>query len=154
MSTRAEVEASIREQYELARAGELVDHIAKEIMIKHATERVMSGEIAAFEKRGDWISVTFSKPKHFRNHAENEPIKNMRAKLQVASVTPCGDGEIVKFHAVAKNEGYPESGADEDNTYAKFSPSADLTINIQNPALVGKHVPGQKFYVDFTPAAA
>lgn len=59
---RADAEARIREQYERARAGELVDHIAKEIMIKHATERVMSGEIAAFEKRGDWISCTFTKP--------------------------------------------------------------------------------------------
>ena len=61
-ANRAKVEASIREQYEHARAGELVDHIAKEIMIKHATERVLGGEIAAFEKRGDWISCTFTRP--------------------------------------------------------------------------------------------
>lgn len=61
-ANRAEVEASIRAQYERARAGELVDHIAKEIMIKHATERVLGGESAAFEKRGDWISCTFTKP--------------------------------------------------------------------------------------------
>lgn len=78
----------------------------------------------------------------------------MRAKLKVGSVESCGEGEIVRFHAVAKNEGYPSDGSDENNTYAKFSPSADMTINIQNPALVGKHQVGEEFYVDFTPAKA
>jgi hypothetical protein len=76
----------------------------------------------------------------------------MRAKLQVASVTPCGEGETVRFHAVAKSTAYPADGSDEDNTFARFSPSASLEINIQNPALVGKHKVGEKYYVDFTPA--
>ena len=76
----------------------------------------------------------------------------MRAKLHVSLVTPCGDGEILKFHAVCKSDGYPADGSDEDNSYAKFSPSAELTINVQNPALKGQFKPGQKFYVDFTAA--
>ena len=76
----------------------------------------------------------------------------MRAKLQVSLVTPCGDGEILKFHAVCKSDGYPADGSDEDNSYAKFSPSAELTINVQNPVLKGQFKPGQKFYVDFTEA--
>ena len=57
-----------------------------------------------------------------------------------------------KFHAVCKSDGYPADGSDEDNSYAKFSPSAELTINVQNPALKGQFKPGQKFYVDFTAA--
>jgi hypothetical protein len=76
----------------------------------------------------------------------------MRAKLQIASVTKHAHGvETLKFHAVAKTP-YPDDGSDEDNTYAKFSPSASLEITVANPALLGKFEPGQKFYVDFTPA--
>ncbi|MBA4344397.1 MAG: hypothetical protein C0423_19835 [Methylibium sp.] len=77
----------------------------------------------------------------------------MRAKFQVASVESFGTSEKVNFSAVCKSGGYPEDGSDEDNTYAKFSPSASCSIHIANPALLGKFEPGQKFYVDFTPAA-
>ncbi len=78
----------------------------------------------------------------------------MRAKLQVSTVTQHSGGETVKFHAVAKNGQYPDDGSDEDNTFAKFSPSADFEIYIANPALFGKFKPGQKFYADFTEAQA
>ena len=53
--------------------------------------------------------------------------------------------------AVAASK-YPEDGSDEDNIFAKFPPGANLSINIVNPALWGKFVEGQKYYVDFTPA--
>lgn len=87
----------------------------------------------------------------------------MRAKMRVASVTegvlPAGAGEPSKynetltFQAVAKSDGYPADGNDEDNTFAKWSPSATLTIDVRNPALWGRFAPGDTFYVDFTPAA-
>lgn len=83
----------------------------------------------------------------------------MRAKLQVGSVFPHrnADGdtqsETMYFHGVAKSGAYPADGSDEDNTFAKWSPSVNLQIQITNPALFGKFEPGQKFYVDFTPAA-
>lgn len=57
------------------------------------------------------------------------------------------------MHAVCATK-YEGDGADEDNTYARYSPSANLTINIANPELFGKFEVGQKFYVDFTPAPA
>jgi hypothetical protein len=76
----------------------------------------------------------------------------MRAKMKCSSVEPSGDGEILRFHAVAKSDGYPADGADENNSYARWSPSADLSINVQNPALKGKIKSGDSFYVDFTPA--
>lgn len=76
----------------------------------------------------------------------------MRAKFQVTSIERFAGGEKVKFNAVGKSEGYPEGGNDEDNTYAKYSPSAACEIYIANPALHGKFEPGDKFYVDFTPA--
>lgn len=77
----------------------------------------------------------------------------MRAKLAVVGVRKNTDGsEILSFCGVSKCDGYPEDGSDEDNTYAKFSPCVSLEITIQNPALYGKFVAGQKFYVDFTTA--
>ncbi len=83
----------------------------------------------------------------------------MRAKLRVGSVFPYRNpetgetiSETVTFHGVAKNGAYPADGSDEDNTFAKFSPSANLQILIANPALFGAHEVGDTFYVDFTPA--
>lgn len=82
----------------------------------------------------------------------------MRAKLQVGFVQEHfygtdkeKSGETLNMHAVAASK-YPEDGSDEDNTFAKYSPSADLKIYIANPALFGKFEVGQKFYVDFTEA--
>lgn len=81
----------------------------------------------------------------------------MRAKLVVCGVVPStynGEttNEVLSMRAVAKNDAYPADGMDEDNTFAKFSPTANFEINIANPALFGKFEVGQKFYVDFTPA--
>jgi hypothetical protein len=82
----------------------------------------------------------------------------MRAKLQIGFVQqhfygPDGakSGETLNMHAVAASK-YPEDGSDEDNTYAKFSPGANLSINIANPALFCQFEVCQKYYVDFTPA--
>ena len=82
----------------------------------------------------------------------------MRAKLQVGFVQEHFYGpdktksqETLTMHAVCASK-YPEDGSDEDNTYAKFSPGANLSINIANPALFGQFKVGDKFYVDFTPA--
>jgi hypothetical protein len=83
----------------------------------------------------------------------------MRAKFQVGFVLPHFYGpdgaksqETLTMHAVCAKS-YPPDGSDEDNTFAKFSPGANLSINIANPDLFGKFTVGDKFYVDFTPAA-
>lgn len=77
----------------------------------------------------------------------------MRAKLQIANVTKHeGGNETIRLNAVAAKSYAETDGLDEDNTYAKYSPSASLEIMIANPALHGKFEPGQRFYVDFTPA--
>jgi len=82
----------------------------------------------------------------------------MRAKLKVGSVFPhrnpeTGEtaSETVSFYAVSKPS-YADSELDEDNTFARMSPSANLQICIANPALFGQLQPGQTFYVDFTSA--
>lgn len=85
-------------------------------------------------------------------------MSKMRAKMQVGFVQEHNnepDGaksyETLSMHAVAASK-YPEDGSDEDNTYAKWSPGANLTINIANPALFDKFKIGEKYYVDFTKA--
>lgn len=82
----------------------------------------------------------------------------MRAKVRVSGVFPMqgSDGNIsserLMFSGVAKSGGYPADGNDEDNTFAKFSPSVSMDFIVANPALFGQFKPGDTFYVDFTPA--
>lgn len=78
----------------------------------------------------------------------------MRAKMKIHSVEKHGaDSETLHLGAVCKNDGYPEDGSDENNTFARWTPSAGLSMTINNPALIGKFSPGQEFYLDFTEAA-
>lgn len=79
----------------------------------------------------------------------------MRAKMQITKIEQhLGGMETLHLTAVARSSAYPPDGSDEDNTYARFSPSGGLTLTIANPALLGQFKPGQKFYLDFTEAAA
>lgn len=73
----------------------------------------------------------------------------MRAKMQVSKVERFQGQDRITCNAVAAKS-YPADGSDEDNTYAKFSPSGELSLSIANPVLLGKIEPGQKFYLDFT----
>lgn len=79
----------------------------------------------------------------------------MRAKMRVNAVLS-GDGyETLEFSAVAKSDApYPADGSDENNSFARWTPSAQLKMTVQNPALFGKFKAGDTFYVDFSPAAA
>lgn len=71
----------------------------------------------------------------------------MRAKLYIESITQTSHGETLELHAVT-------NGTAEDNTFSKYTPSANIKMTITNPELIGKFKPGQKLYVDFTPAAS
>lgn len=76
----------------------------------------------------------------------------MRAKMKVSRVELMGSSETIHAAPVGRSGSYPADGSDEDNTFAKFSPSGSLSLQIANPALLGKIKPGDTFYVDFTPA--
>jgi hypothetical protein len=81
-------------------------------------------------------------------------MSNMRAKMVLNHIDKYpkeGEAtqETLSFNAVAASQ-YPADGSDEDNTYAKFSPSASLNITVCNPVLLGKFSVGEKYYVDFT----
>lgn len=81
----------------------------------------------------------------------------MRAKMRITSITQYPEGapaptqETLNFHAVAKDGPYPSDGSDEDNSYAKFSPSGALQLTVANPKLIGAYAVGNTFYVDFVP---
>lgn len=77
---------------------------------------------------------------------------NMRAKFRVASVSLFEGGEIIRFDAVGPSGAYPADGADENNTFAKFTPNATLQLTVMNPALLGQYQVGQTHYADFSPA--
>lgn len=78
----------------------------------------------------------------------------MRAKMKVLSVEATEYGETIKAAPVttpvAGKPDYGPNGESEDNTFARFTPSGSLSLTVNNPDLIGKIKPGQKFYVDFT----
>ena len=76
-------------------------------------------------------------------------MSKMRAKLKISDIEPSGDTETLSFHAVSASS-YGEDGLDENNTFARFTPWANLKMTINNPDLVGSFKVGQEFYVDFT----
>ncbi len=74
--------------------------------------------------------------------------KPMRAKMQIQSITReiGGYRETVVMSAV-----YGGSTNDEDNSFAKTTPSGKIELAIANKELHGVYQPGDTFYVDFTP---
>ena len=78
----------------------------------------------------------------------------MRAKMKIARIEKHSEThETLHFHAVAASQ-YPSDGSDENNTYAKFSPSGRLELTVANPALIGQFAEGEEYYLDFTKASA
>lgn len=72
----------------------------------------------------------------------------MRAKMQIQSVAKQlgGYSEVVEMAAV-----YGGNSNDEDNSFAKTTPSGTIRLQIANKELHGVYQPGDTFYVDFTP---
>jgi len=79
-------------------------------------------------------------------------MSDMRAKMVINSVKTFKDfdQEELILSAVCKNEPYDEIGSDENNTYALFTPMAEMSMVVNNPNLLGKFKEGQAFYIDFT----
>jgi hypothetical protein len=85
----------------------------------------------------------------------------MRAKFRVSTVSPTAvevspgvdmaPVQTITAYPVCASS-YPADGSDENNTYAKWSPSGSLSLSITNPALSNRIKEGDVFYVDFTPA--
>ena len=84
------------------------------------------------------------------------PFTTMRAKFLVSNVESYKDdngatvSENLTFYAVGPAGGYSNDGADENNSFAYWTPNAHLTMTVNNPALFGKFTIGQEYYADFT----
>lgn len=80
----------------------------------------------------------------------------MRAKMKINYIEKRNlpFSETLYFNAVSRSDSYPDDGTDENNTYAKFSPSGQLALTVANPALIGKFAEGEEYYLDFTLAKA
>lgn len=79
----------------------------------------------------------------------------MRAKLRVSDVVSHGPtSETITMNAVTGTEKFGPKGEGENNTFARYTPTASLSLSITNPDLVGKFKVGQTFYADFTEAPA
>jgi hypothetical protein len=79
----------------------------------------------------------------------------MRAKMRLNYIEKRNidvGQETLYFNAVARSDRYPDDGSDENNTYARFSPSGMLSLTVANPALLGKFAEGDEYYLDFTKA--
>lgn len=80
--------------------------------------------------------------------------RTMKAKLRVVQVIDQRkngfDNIEVNFMAVGPSGSYPEDGTDENNSYARWTPTADMHMVINNPNLMDKFEVGQEYYVDFT----
>lgn len=77
----------------------------------------------------------------------------MRAKMQIQSIEKfASHTEKITFAAIGKPQYGVDGvdGVDEDNTYSRFTPQAQVTLFIANPELYGKLTPGERYYVDFT----
>lgn len=73
--------------------------------------------------------------------------EKIRAKIRVSTVTQYDAGqEVVEAHAV-------HVGGAENTSFAKYTPSLNLSITIDNPEAKGFLKPGAEFYLDFIPAA-
>lgn len=76
----------------------------------------------------------------------------LRCKMSVTEVTRVinADGstrqERVVLWAVTS------SGSDENKSFAKWTPSAEFKISIDNPSAFGQLSQGHEYYVDFIPA--
>lgn len=76
----------------------------------------------------------------------------MRAKVRITGIEKHDDArEALTFSFPAKDGAYPDDGSDEDQQFARFSPSGALSLTIANPNLAGKFAVGDTFYLDFIP---
>lgn len=78
-------------------------------------------------------------------------MSKMRAKMYVNKIEQLMHGtEIIHMTPVVAKS-YPNDGTDENNTFAKWTPSGSLQLNITNTELIGTFKTGTEFYIDFTP---
>lgn len=76
----------------------------------------------------------------------------MIAKFNVMSVEGSTEQgyNTVCMAPVCGNKPFGPNGENEDNDFARWSPSGSLSLTITNPNLMGKFFTGQTFYLNFS----
>lgn len=72
----------------------------------------------------------------------------VRAKFKCSSVERFGNTEAANYRFSAVTD----QSTPENQRYARYTPSGELRIYVDNPAVVFE--PGKDYYLDFTPADA
>lgn len=75
--------------------------------------------------------------------------RKARCKLVVTELVE--DGKPGENDTVTLEALYDGDLTDEDESFSKYTPYAELTMGIQNEALGGFFEPGREFYVDLIP---
>ena len=73
----------------------------------------------------------------------------MRAKFTINKIVKTAHSETLEMTPVTPGSFGP-SGESEDNTFARWTPSGNLSLTITNPDLIGTFSPGDTYYLDFT----
>lgn len=129
-----------------------LDRADKDLL--YSQQRVMSKYVQLLGKRLERAGTRFDHP------SPPPPLgpKPFRAKFQVVASEDRShddDGNVtqesIQMSAVTDAD-YGDDGKNEDNEFARWTPSGELRFSITNPALIGSMEVGQKFYMDFTPA--
>jgi hypothetical protein len=75
----------------------------------------------------------------------------MRAKFQVQEVGYAIGGTKLSMCPVGASD-YGPNGENEDNDFARYTPTGELRMFITNPEIKETFKPGDNFYIDFTRA--
>ncbi len=112
--------------------------------------------VNSVNKHPSWNNSRIERmPEHMITSKLERRNSMMRAKMIISRIEEDienGKYEVLHMSAVGKNDPYDKNGSDENNTYAQYTPSASLTIDIRNPDLLGKFKRGEVYYLDFTKA--
>lgn len=108
----------------------------------------LDAAIKAIEE-GTTLMPTTHTTRDMRAKMRITDLKRFNARFEPAAADEPAVQENLTFHAVYKDGAYPSDGSDEDNSFARFTPSAGMSMTIANPALIGKFKIGDTFYLDF-----
>ena len=81
---------------------------------------------------------------------------NIKAKMLCQSVSRSSAGNeqdgTKRFQETVTLTAVTYGDDDENKTYAQYTPSASVSMTIDNQRALGAFEPGEEYYVDFTPA--
>jgi hypothetical protein len=76
----------------------------------------------------------------------------LRLKMVINTVKRCAgnDGEV-QAEEITASAVYSDKDGSANKQWAKWTPIGALSFTVNNPAALGKVLPGQFFYVDLVP---